>query len=404
MSRPLPVHEEHGEVVATWCELGYRDETVVCFDRHLDLKPLADAAAQQLRDAHGVQALRALNRPLPVREAPGAFGLDDFFAAGPVLGTVQALWWVMPGRWPDGRARVRAALDAVARIPAAADTLARTTVVDGVLCTHLCGLALQVHTLETLMARGLPARARIDVDLDWLADGDAPPQHTTAELIDVLTALGGIDRLDSLTWSVRSGFLSDAMRASATRIADAVGRPLMPVPWESAWLVPERTLAALRSAAPRGQRAQLQAELIPLGAIGIALDGCLAVREGALDDAEAAWRQAVDAGVRSSWLAHGIGVALYAGEPERALAWLERASGSGTDTLEVHAATLALLCLLRLGRAGEARARVGALAQRHPLHRKLARIGVLAAGDDGERAHFAAAEQAIERLVALGAS
>jgi hypothetical protein len=402
MSRPLPIHEEHGEVVGTWRALGYDREMVVCFDRHLDLKPLGDAAARCIRDARGIEALRGLNRPLPLREAPGAFGLDDFFAAGPVLGAVQTLWWVMPGRWPDGRARVHAAVDAVARLPLGPEGLARTRVVDGVLCTRVCGLALEVHTLETLAARGVPGDARVDVDLDWLADGDAPPQHTTRELVERLTALGCVDRLDSLTWSVRSGFLARAMRGAASELAEAVGRPLAPVPWQSAWPMPERTFAALRGRANEGSRVDLQAELEPLGALGVALGGCLAVRERALDRAEAAWWQAAEAGVRSSWLAHGIGMAWHAVEPARALAWLERAIATGNDTLEVHAATLALMSLLRLGRRDEARARVGALGERHPLHRKLARVGALVAADESERARFVAREHAIEALISMG--
>jgi hypothetical protein len=405
MSRPLAVHEEHGEVVGTWRALGYHGETVVCFDRHLDLKPLAADAVRRIGDARDIEALRGLNRPLPLREAPGAFGLDDFFAAGPVLGAVHALWWVMPGRWPDGRARVRAAVDAVARLPVEPQALADTRVVDGVLHTRVCGLELQVHTLETLQARGVPHTARVDVDLDWLADGDAPPQHTARELVGLLNALGCRERLDSLTWSVRSGFSSATMRGTASELAEAVGRPLERVPWDTAWPMPERTFAALRGPAPherRAERAELRAELEPLGALGVALGGCLAVREGQLEQAEDAWQRAAEAGVRSSWLAHGIGVAWHARDPGRALAWLERAIGTGIDTLEVHAATLAVMSLLRLGRADEARARVGALVERHPLHRKLVRTGVLIATDPDERARLLARDHAIEALVATG--
>lgn len=406
MSRPLLAHEEHGEVVGTWRALGYRDQTVVCFDRHLDLKPLDEAAARRIAGARDVQALRGLNRPLPLREAPGAFGLDDFFAAGPVLGAVRALWWVMPGHWPDGRARVCAAVDAVARLPLEPDALAATRVEDGVLHTRVCGLELQVHTLETLRARGVPPDARIDVDLDWLADGDAPPQHTPGELVERLDALGCRERLDSVTWSVRSGFLASTLRGAASELARAVGRPLEPVPWDGAWPMPERTFAALRehaaheSHAPPG--AELRAELEPLGALGIALAGCLAVRRGELAIAEDAWWRAAEAGVRSSWLAHGIGVAWHARDPARALAWLERAIGPGLDTLEVHAATLAIMAMIRLDRRDEARARVSALVERHPLHRKLVRTGTLITTDTDARARLLAREHAIAALISTG--
>jgi hypothetical protein len=397
-ARPLPVHEEHGEVVGTWRALGYRDETVVCFDRHLDLKPLDLAATRRLRGARGVDELRALNRPLPFREVPGAYGLDDFFAAGPVLGSVRALWWVMPGAWVGRGAPVRAALEAIARIPADPDTVAHTRVEAGVLHTRLCGLDLQVHTLASLRARGVPADARVDVDLDWLADGDAPPQHHPRELVDLLRALGCVDRLDSLTWSVRSGFLGAARRPYAAAVADAVARPLAPVAWADAWPVPARCLAALRGEADPPPRAELQAELDPLGPVGVALGGCLAVRAGDVAAAEAAWWRAADAGLRSSWLAHGVGVAHYDADPARALEWLQRAVGGGLDTLEVHAATLALLCMVRVGRLDDARAGVTALARRHPFHRKLARIGALVAADPGERARFVAQALAITAL------
>jgi hypothetical protein len=262
--------------------------------------------------------------------------------------------------------------------------------VGGVLCTRRCGLELEVHSLETLRARGVPERARVDVDLDWLADGDRPAQHSTAELVELLRELGCVERLDSLTWSVRSGFLARSLRGAASAVARAVGRTLAPVPWDAAWPIPERALAALREHGPACSPAALQGELEPLGAIGVALGGCLGARAGELERAERAFWRAAEAGVRSSWLAHAIGVGWYGRDTSRALAWLERAIGPGIDTLEVHAATLALLCVLRAGRVDEARARVGALVERHPLHRRLARIGASIAADEAARAPYLA--------------
>lgn len=402
MSRPLAVHEEHGEVVGTWRALGYHKEVVVCFDRHLDLKPLGEAAASQLRSATGVDALRALNRSLPVREAPGAFGLDDFFAAGPVLETVQTLWWVVPGRWPSARDRVRSALNAIAKIPIDLETLPHTRADDGVLSTRLCGLDLQIHSLETLRDRGVPANARVDVDLDWLVDGDAPAQHTPNELVGALLSLECLDRLDSLTWSIRSGFLPDSMRGTALQIAEEASRTLDRVSWEAAIPIPERTFSALRTICRPGQRTALEAELAPLGVIGTVLKGCLAAKEGDINCAVADWWQAAHKGLPSCWLAHSIGVAHYAEEPEAALEWFERACGLGTDTLQTHAASLAMFCLLRLGRMDEARVRVEALVARHPFHQKLVRIGVLTAADSARRQWFVEHEQRIAGLLAVG--
>ena len=43
--------EEHGEILAHWHELGWSRETVVCLDRHLDLKRIASDDLTRLQSA-----------------------------------------------------------------------------------------------------------------------------------------------------------------------------------------------------------------------------------------------------------------------------------------------------------------------------------------------------------------
>lgn len=403
----LPIHEEHGEVVSTWRELGYREETVVCFDRHLDLKPLSSAAEQAVAAASDDAALGALNRQLPMREAAGAYGLDDFFAVGAKLGAVKRLLWVLPTPHADEATWLSRCLDRVALIAAEPDTLERTDTASGVLRTRLCGLDLEIHTVTTLARMGMPEGARIDVDLDWLADVDSGQEHTPADLLAVLERFQCVDRLDSLTWSIRSGFLPEHLRDAARAVADAAGRTLRPVPRPDSLPLPESTFALLRATArpERDTVARLvERELLPLGDLGTALAGLLAIRSGDVDAASEAWVRARDAGLSSTWLAYALGMYWY-GEHKnhaRALEWFSRARGERVDTLEAHAAILETLCLLRLGRADEALRQCWMLAGAYPFRRDVFQMGrhaALSLGARNDHDFFVEHQGALARLL-----
>jgi len=87
----IDAFEEHGEIAALWGSARYPQKSVVCFDRHLDLKPLSDLNRELLISRAGSESIATLNRVLPVRQAPGAFGLDDLWSAAACVGEVEHL-------------------------------------------------------------------------------------------------------------------------------------------------------------------------------------------------------------------------------------------------------------------------------------------------------------------------
>jgi len=90
---PLDVFEEHGEIAALWVTKPYDGHTVVCFDRHLDLKPLAPGGEELLMAALADgRDLTGVVRKQPVRGVAGAFGLDDFWTAAALAGPGPRRW------------------------------------------------------------------------------------------------------------------------------------------------------------------------------------------------------------------------------------------------------------------------------------------------------------------------
>jgi hypothetical protein len=390
------LHEEHGEVVATWVERGYRDEHVVCFDRHLDLKPLSAEAARTCADSPGAD-LSALNRTLPMREAPGSFGLDDFWSVGPVSGRVGRLTWVIPGRarGPAGRRRL---ISAVSYIRASADVVDRTYFDQDRLRTELCGLTVDVCSLDDLLARPPADGFRIDVDLDWFAVPGHADEFDPRLLADELAARQWLDRLDSATYSVRSGFLDESQRRIADDLLAATRHSGQRRERSGTGATPALSLAMLRQGAsltPHAIRGIAESELHAFGAIGTALEGLLHLQcPGGTgtdlphpDRAEHCWNLAAAAGVHSTWLAYGLGQHWYRRHDYgRARSWLDLARGELCDPLEGHAQVLAALCSARLGDLDDAADRAADLAAMFPLNERICSLAIQTAARAGRDA------------------
>ena len=398
MSHDLLLHEEHGEAVASWFRLDYRSETVACFDRHLDLKPLPAAAATALRDAaDDPEAVAGLNRQGPLREAPGAYGLDDFWAAGPVLGAVDRLLWVTPDDSGDSRARREALMRTVSLIRTDPGVLDVTRFVDGALHTYLCGLQLEVHSPRSFVPRmRLLPEARVDVDLDWFFHPMSGLERSPSEMITLLDLAEARGRLDSLTFSVRSGFLPESHRYLAGDLADLTGRRLGVV----ARTVADDGHAELLAALAAGELPPTAEEAD--SGLGLTIAGLTALQQGQLAEAAACWERST-AGGGSTWLAYKIGVTLFeAGRHDDALGWLDRARGEELDTLEAHAAVLRCLCLLR-GAGGPASlgTDLRQLLDRYPLHLGVVRCAHTAAESEGDGDLRALALDRARQLAAL---
>ncbi|MFE4670495.1 tol-pal system YbgF family protein [Streptomyces sp. NPDC056716] len=373
----IALHEEHGEAVATWARQGYRDEKVVCFDRHLDLKPLPTGATARLLGLDGgPDALAEENRKLPIREAAGSYGLDDFYAAGAVLGQVAEMTWVRATDEPDSPTTRQRLLTALSVIVAEPDALEHTSFGgDGSLRSRTCGLELTVHTPRTFARSRPDPRSRVDIDLDWFADIHTGSDHQPAELLDLLREHGLDRNVDSMTFSVRSGFLPESCRGLAAELANKLGRTTDRRERDAVAL-PTATFAALRGQRGPDDLALHERELAPLGPIGTVLLGLLRLRaHGDLDGAAQAWQDADDAGCRSSWLAYGIALAHYgAGAHGAALRWFTRATGAQADTIEVRSRFMTALCLLRTGDIDAAHAALLDFSTEYPLHLRAATL------------------------------
>ncbi|GAB2728824.1 hypothetical protein [Streptomyces bullii] len=372
----IALHEEHGEVVASWARLGYRSESVICFDRHLDLKPLARAAAARLQHLDGEGPIEAENRRLPIREVAGSYGLDDFYAAGATLGLVSRLTWVRATQEADSPAARRRLLGALSVIASEPEVLDATRFDErGALHTRICGLDLVIHTPATFGAGTHDPRSRVDLDLDWFADVRTGQDHQPDELLDLLGRHGLLDNVDSMTYSVRSGFLPESRRDLAPALAGQLGRGTRQRE-RDALPLPQATFTALRGDGGPVPLDRYQSELSPLGPVGTALLGLLHLHtSGDLDQAGRCWHEAAEAGCRSSWLAYGIGLSHYRTQSfTTAGEWFRRATGDRTDTIEVKSSFLAALCTLRTGAYEEAHRALLEFAGSYPLHVDAARL------------------------------
>ncbi|MGW6474441.1 tetratricopeptide repeat protein [Streptomyces nigra] len=372
----IALHEEHGEVVASWTRLGYRAESVVCFDRHLDLKPLSRAATARLTRLTGVRSVEDENRKLPIREVDGSYGLDDFYAAGATLGLVSRLTWVRATQEADTPAARRRLLAALSVIAAEPDVLDATRFDEhGALHTRVCGLDLAVHTPASFGATAQDPDSRVDLDLDWFADVRTGQEHRPDELLRLLEGHGLLGNVDSMTYSVRSGFLPEARRDLAPLLATELGRGTRQRE-RDALPLPQATFTALRGTADPVPPERYEAELEPLGAVGTALLGLLHLHTaGDFDEAGRCWHEAAASGCRSSWLAYGIGLSHYGRRAfTEAGEWFRRATGERTDTIEVKSAFLAALCTLRTGAYEEAYRALLDFARHYPLHADATRL------------------------------
>ncbi|MFB4425190.1 tetratricopeptide repeat protein [Streptomyces sp. QL37] len=411
MQGRVDLFEEHGEVAALWPQSPYRDRTVVCFDRHLDLKPLAPGGEEALHAAAGAGTSPAeLLRRLPVRGVPGAFGLDDFWSAAALAAALTDLVWVPS--WTSYAGWESRAVDCVSLIATGGVPVdARTG--DCCLAVTLCGVRLSVVPPD-LLARHLDRHVTgdvvTDIDLDWLVDEHGRADHSVDDLAELVAACGG--ELSAMTWSTRSGFLPGEFRGVGPDVAGRLGLRaressfLPSTPW------PEDLMLRVHQGAGLPAHDEPAAEGGESGAgdpspgVAVALRG-LANASASPERAQECYERATAQGYRSSWLAYKIGAAYYArGDHSAARDRLREAVAlDPRDTLAMHARVLAARATLRLDGPGAALAEFRAVAEELPLRAGVWRtVRVLAeARGDPEGAEAARDRlDLIERLTRAG--
>lgn len=387
-------------MAALWPQRTYEDRTVVCFDRHLDLKPLAPGGDEALREVTATGGdPSSLLRRLPVRGVPGAFGLDDFWSAAALAGALTSLVWVPTWRsHPGWRA---AATDAVSLIANGTEPLdARAE--PCCLSVSLCGVRLSVvppDLLATHRLRHLAGDPVVDIDLDWLVDEHGGRDHDVADLAELVEVCGG--EVSAMTWSTRSGFLPAEFRQVGRDVADRLGMRirrssfLPATPWpEDVLLQVHRGLVPPEFAVASGEP----------GAEGVAI--ALRGLSAAPDDpaaAEAAFARAAAHGYLSSWLAYRAGLAYYRrGEHPAAREQMRRVVAiDPADTLAMHARILAARATARIDGHGPALAELLAVARELPLRAGVWRTVRMLARARGEEERVEEAHHALRRIAEL---
>ncbi|MFG2986488.1 hypothetical protein ACGFYQ_35475 [Streptomyces sp. NPDC048258] len=407
MSGHVDLFEEHGEVAALWTEGLYRDRTVVCFDRHLDLKPLAPGGEEALsRAAARGEDPAGLLRRLPVRGVAGAFGLDDFWSAAAIAGGLTDLVWVPS--WTSHEGWAATAVDSVSLI-ATGGADAEPRMSDCCLTVRLCGVWLAVVPPD-LLTRHLAAHVSgdvvVDIDLDWLMDEHGRADHSVEDLASMVAACGG--ELSAMTWSTRSGFLPHEFRRVGADVAARLGLRartssfLPSTPWPEDLLLNVHrghTLPADEDGTGTAERGS-GTEAAP--GVAIALRG-LALASQSPAQAQEFYERAVAGGYRSSWLAYKIGIAHYArGGHRTARYWLREAIAvDGRDTLAMHARIMSVRATTRLDGPGPALDELRGLADELPLRAGVWRTLRLLSQHAGDRESAAAAGRRLELIGGL---
>lgn len=354
--------EEHGEILAHWHALGLRAQTVVCLDRHLDLKRIADDDVARLRAAPDAAAVEALNRDVPFRDDDThAYGLDDFVYGAAALGIVTRFVWVAPplrlGENPDA-ARLAAALwRMLALVPGhGLDVLDSFTAVPWGAHARVGTLEVAITTVDGLADVPDLEGARLDIDLDYFCDEAGTLVDDPLRVADRLRTLGLAEHAPTMTYSVSSGFLPPALRRLGPALAQALGHSLAPAPrtrrrhWDCVDAIGGRQALDLDAIDDLWAR-----ELSGLGGAGWSARCLLELRAGDVDAARTAHERARDLGDRATWPAYALGLHLL--ETKRyaeAAPFLERAAARATDTISAHAHFLRAMCAFRLDELGPA--------------------------------------------------
>ncbi|MFE2424030.1 tetratricopeptide repeat protein [Streptomyces hokutonensis] len=403
----VDLFEEHGEVAALWPDRPYHGRTVVCFDRHLDLKPLAPGGEKALRaTTDGNVSPAELVRRLPVRGVPGAFGLDDFWSAAAVVAGLTDLVWVPS--WRSYAGWQAHAVDSVSLIRTGGTPTEPRT--DGCCLTvTLCGVRLAVVPPD-LLSRHLDRHVHMDVvtdiDLDWLVDEHGRFEHTAQDLAGLVGVCGGA--LAAMTWSTRSGFLPAEYRTVGTDVAARLGLRaressfLPTTPWPEDLMLHVHRGTAVPGPGPADKEGG------PEQGIAVALHG-LAQAGLSPGRAEECFERAAGYGYRSSWLAYKIGAARYAlGDHRTAREYLREAVRlDPEDTLGAHARIMGARATLRLEGPAAALSEFRALGAELPLRRgvwKTVRVLASAEGDTDTRRAAEGQLRLLDRLTGPGAA
>lgn len=382
----LMTFDEHGDVLSYWCHRGFRGETMVCFDRHIDLKKIAAPHVARILEAGADPArLATLNRDLPFRDDDRfAYGLDSFLFAAAALGQLSRLVLVLPEDAPlDAIALGHALAEHLSLIPGhGEEALEHFEIGPHSAQSRILGMTIEVTTLRHLTALALPRSARVDVDLDFFVDPNGRVSHGVEEMAAALEACGISGAVESATRSITSGFLPRSHASIEAELARRLGRELAPRDRPTRRVFQSLELLATHGAVDPASLERLwRHELCALAGPGWAMRAALALRIPDLVEAERCYENARAGEQRASWVAYAFALGHLARREYRlAERWFARASSCEVvDTVEARSAILRALAAQRDGRPEEALGLALECVRRLPMRLDGYRIAAAAA-------------------------
>ncbi len=378
--------EEHGEILARWQALGYFAETIVCLDRHLDLKVLSHSALDRIREAAsiGPDKLASLNRGLPFASDPNsAYGLDNFVFAAMALGFVHRFVWVLPRRVLAPGQDLRMTLfDKLSMLPGYSDQLAATFSWDPANETasaRIEGCEVVITTIDRLSSCGVEG-AKVDIDLDYFVSDDGVLLECPWDVGRQLRSMFDLAGAPTVTFSITSGFTPPEFEWLAAALSSGIGIPIKRRHGRNR----KSPLASLKALQSREQLSKsrfemlLKSELIPIGGAGLALGSVLAARTGYLNEAEKLYFDATASDDNAYWAAYTIGTRFLENQDYKAAEqWFNRSEGDLTDTMHLRARKLRILSLMRQGQLHKAKNIYTELNRLLPLRQDIERLGML---------------------------
>ncbi|MBH8604924.1 MULTISPECIES: tetratricopeptide repeat protein [unclassified Thermoactinomyces] len=390
--RTIYTFEEHGEVLAHWHETGYDNETLIYFDRHLDLKKIEKAQMRRIRE-QGLNRkdLRLLNRDIPFRDDDlFAYGLDNFLYATTALNLVKRVIWVYPEPKPVSVAALGHVLwDLLSLVPGHGEEVKNTFKVNPHSASaQVAGMQVEITTLRRIHKLGLDPDAKIDIDLDYFYEEKGQIVHGVDEVVETLRREGMGNGEPTMTYSISSGFLPRSCRWLGEAVANKWGCTL-------------RSLSRRRSSQGHAEQSMsviagkrsldralfqrlCQDELQPLEGPGWSLRALLALALSDIAEAERCYQRAVESGDRATWAAYSIGL-FHMGRKqyEQAIQWFSRAEGQLVDTIQAHSLSLRALCECKSGQFERSLRTVERCLKELPLRLEAYKVGAVAAGELG---------------------
>ena len=326
------LHEEHHQALATFEELGFRKERLLCFDRHLDLKAISPANANRIIAASSASELYKLRRSWMGREFEGAYGIDDVFTAASLRAHIQSLKWVSAESFGVGQRRMTAILSCLAEIPITRDSILDSSFDSGGTFTiNLFGIELSIDDLDSFSHCRPRNKFQVDIDLDWFCCSGATVEHEWHDLFQARLDFRHYDQI-TLSYSTLSGFFPKSRR-------DIIN-PVLSDNLIQVFYVKEDCdfdeIVEIVSEQPSQYHSAIQL-------------GIDAARRGELFYAQHVWHSLVSSGVSSPRLAYAIAcLCMRLSEYRDAITWFNRTGSDPFDNIVTRARFSAIICKLRI--------------------------------------------------------